>query len=402
MKASEHSATHVATARPRRGSVLIVVLVTIVFATAALLLFVERASTDLIVYVRDADRLRLRQEAYSALETTLAVLVDWKEVLGGLHSPAEGWSDPLDWIDYEPPEGMEVEVSFVDESGRISVSRLDFETLSELFTAWGQSESEAELWADALMGWMDEEYEPRSFEAPETEDYERADPAFVPPHRPLHSFAELKAIDVIREAWFDANGYPNEYARRFAEAVSLFSYSQSNINAAPQQVMAAVARYDEQQQELMQDYRAGDGLYRGRGVGYFTSADEMNSVLGESSGRQSFGTTIQALRIIVTVKQGQAAYRLNVVVAPSGGARMLASTLPRKESSDPGSTTSEEDASDSANTDRATQRHSAAELVAADGDESNIPNIEYPFTLLEIREIDAPPQLAEAALAPES
>ncbi len=401
MNAPEHSSAAVVAARPRRGSVLIVVLVTIVFATAALLLFVERASTDLIVYVRDADRMRLRQEAYSALETTLAVLVDWKEVLGGLHSPAEGWGDPLDWISYEPPEGMEVEVSFADESGRISVSKLDTETLVQLFTAWGQPEREAELWADALMGWMNEEYEPRSFEAPETEDYERAEPAFVPPHRPLHSFAELKAIDVIREEWFDANGYPNDYARRFTEAVSLFSYSQSNINAAPQQVMAAVAGYDERQQELMQDYRSGDGLYRGRGAGYFTSTDEMSSVLGDASGRQSFGTTIQALRIIVTVKQGQAAYRLNVVVSPSGGARMLASTLPRKQSSDPGSTTREEDSGDSSNTDRSTERHSAAELVAAEGDESNIPDIEYPFTLLEIREIDAPPLLADAALAPE-
>ena len=92
-----------------RGSVLIVVLVTLVFATAALLLFVERASTDLLVYVRDADRMRLRQEAYSALETTLPVLVDFEEVLDGLHSPDEGWVDPLGWVGYGPGDGVRAE-----------------------------------------------------------------------------------------------------------------------------------------------------------------------------------------------------------------------------------------------------------------------------------------------------
>ena len=79
----------------RRGSVLLIVLVTLVFATSALLLFIEKAGTDLLVPIREADANRLRLEAYSALETTLAVLEDFREVSEGLHSPAEGWSDPL-------------------------------------------------------------------------------------------------------------------------------------------------------------------------------------------------------------------------------------------------------------------------------------------------------------------
>ena len=87
--------------RRERATVLVIVLVTLLFATTALLLFIEKASTDLIVHVRDSDRVRLRQEAYSALETTLAVLVDFQEVLGGLHSPAEGWAEPLEWGDYD-------------------------------------------------------------------------------------------------------------------------------------------------------------------------------------------------------------------------------------------------------------------------------------------------------------
>ncbi len=82
--------------KARRGSVLIIVLVSLVFATAALVLFIEKAETDLLVPIREADAARLRLEAYSALETTLAVLEDFRIVSDGLHSPAEGWTDPLD------------------------------------------------------------------------------------------------------------------------------------------------------------------------------------------------------------------------------------------------------------------------------------------------------------------
>ncbi len=383
---------------------LIVVLVTIVFATTALLVFIERASTDLMVYVRDADRLRLRQEAYSALETTLAVLVDFQEVIGGLHSPAEGWAQPLEWIGYEPPDGMEVEVIFEDESGKISVGQLDFQKLFDLFINWNRTEDEAELWADALMGWMSEDYEPRSFNAPEAEDYERDSLPFVPPERPLLSFGELRAIDVIRDEWFDDNGLPNELGRRFMAAVSLYNYSSINVNSAPGQVLAAIGRYDENQQELMADYRSGDGLYRGRGQGYFSSTDELKGVLGEGAGSADFGVEIQALRVIITVTQGKSSYRLNAVISPNGGARLPAlDPLPRKVSDAQRAAADSEAAEDSAGADSSDgQRYSAAELAAAEGDESKIQDIEYPFTLLEIREIDAPPLLADASASPES
>ena len=51
----------------RRASVLVVVLVTLVLATIALTLFIERATDDLLVETREADARRLRLEAYSAL-----------------------------------------------------------------------------------------------------------------------------------------------------------------------------------------------------------------------------------------------------------------------------------------------------------------------------------------------
>ncbi len=69
---------------------MVIVLVTVLFATFALMAFMDKASTDLIVASRESTSRRLRVEAYSALETTLAVLQNFRTVSGPLRSPAEG------------------------------------------------------------------------------------------------------------------------------------------------------------------------------------------------------------------------------------------------------------------------------------------------------------------------
>ena len=377
-----------------RGSVLVVVLITLVFATTALLLFIERASTDLIVHVRDADRMRLRLEAYSALETTIAVLVDFEEILGGLHSPAEGWSNPLEWSDYEPQEGHEVKVEFVDESGKLSFPRVDFQTWRDMFISWGALESDAELWADSLMGWTQKDYVPVSFDAPEAKDYERDPIGFLPPARPLRSFNELRAIENIRDVFFDEFGGPTSFYRRFQEAVSLYDYDAPNVNSAPQSVLAALGKYDENQQSLLSDYRSSEGIYRGRSSGYFTSADEVSSVLGEQGVAPGFGALIQALRINITVSQASSSYRLSVVIAPANGARLVsAPAIPRKESA------ADEESAETSEPERVS---SVAEQIANEDNDSEEPiDLEYPFTLLEIREIDAPERLAEMSAGEE-
>ena len=96
-----------------RASVLVILMVTLLFASFALIAFIERATNDLLVDQREAETVRLRREAYSALEVTLAVLEDFREVGNGLHSPAEGWNDPLAWAGYLPAEDRTIEVASI-------------------------------------------------------------------------------------------------------------------------------------------------------------------------------------------------------------------------------------------------------------------------------------------------
>ena len=357
----------------RRGTVLVIVLVTLMFATAALLLFIDRASTDLLVESREADARRLQTEAYSALETTLAVLQEFHLAGNGLHSPHEGWEDPLEWAGYEPPDGMAITVEFKDESGKLSLPRIDAATLTNLFTSWEVPQADSDRLVDALLGWMQADYRPRSSSSPQARDYERAELPFRPPERPMRSFSELRAIEYVREQFFDETGRLTDLGRRFIDSVSLYDFTRPNINAAPEGVLAAVGGYDPYQQKQLDDYRQGSGAYV-RSQRFFRSANEVATVLGQQGVAAGFGADIVALRVTVTVRDGRSAYRLEAVVAPPNGARLVSAPgIPAPVG---------ERASNQAPETRQPQAPGAADKESARTSTS----LQYPFTLLEIRE----------------
>lgn len=375
----------------RRGSVLLIVLVTLVFATSALLLFIEKASTDLLVPIREADASRLRLEAYSALETTLAVLEDFREVGEGLHGPAEGWGDPLAFAGYEPGEGRTVEVALEDESAKLPLPSVKPEMLIALFKYWQVPQTDAERLTDALLGWIKKDYTPTAIGAPTAQDYENAALPFVAPGRSLRSFAELSAIDGVRQAFFDeATGQPTELYRRFTETFSLYRFNSPNINGNRLEPLLAQEIFDDQQQKRVTEYLSGAGTYATQGPGFFKTARSIAAVAGGQPSKLGYGFTVQALRITVTVRQGVSSFRLSAVVAPQGGAKVVpASTTTTTETA----AASGSDTSTSSSSTTATAGKTST-AVAASSDSSpatavpETTDLKYPFTFLEIHEND--------------
>lgn len=365
--------------RAKAGSILVIVIVTLMFCATALLVFLEKASDDLLVESRDADARRLRTEAYSALETVLSVLNEFKTVNGSLKSPAEGWSDPLNWASYEPSAGCSVRVEFRDESGKLSLPKAKRETLVDLFKSWELPQLDAERLADALLYWMQHDYVPTTSVTP---TYELDSLPSDPPGRPLRSMSELAAVDVVRDFFFDDNGRPNEFWRRFTENVSLFDFPKTNLNSATSGALAS-AGLDVTQQSVLADYLSGTGRYMARGPGYFKDTSELASVVTGDVSKGDLGTEISALRIIVTVQQGRAIFMLNAVVTSSGngGAKVVTTqatheTLdaqPASEGNGPG----------------AKKTASAKKNKQSKAGEASM---NYPFTVLEISENDEIPQ----------
>jgi hypothetical protein len=374
----------------RRGSIIILVMVTLLFTAAALVAFLDKAGTDLLVDARAAQAARLRPDAYSALETTLAVLQDFRQADGNqLRAPTEGWSDPLGWAGWTPSDpNHTVDVSFQDESGKIPLIHADQTTLLNLFEspAYGSMASgDAQRLIDGLLGWMHADYSPVSALQP---DYPQSALPYAAPGRSIRSMSELTAIDAVRDVFFDANGRPNSLWWQFYGDFSIFNYTSPNINGANPDILTAVGQFDDQQVQNVGAYLAGTSQYSTLGRKWFNSPADLQVVTGQQGQLRAFAFTIRALRIIITVHEGKTIYTLSAVVAPAtGGARTVqtnATDVKNAADKAAGGPTGETASNPNINT--GSQLNTSPS--AAQTSEAAKANLQFPFTVLEIREND--------------
>ena len=347
----------------RRGSVIVLVLLTVFLAAFLLAKFVQRAGTEMLADARAADQARLRREAYSALEVTLAVLADFRANDGGLRSPAQGWDDPLDYAGYQPEGGRTVQVEYEDESGKLSLPGANAAALQNLLQQIGLARAEAELTTDALLGWTLPEHLAAS---PETDphNYERRALPHGPALRPLRTFAELASIEYARDFFFDPNGEPTEIFRAFRASVSLYSFSKINLNTASPAALAA-AGIDANQSEAMRAHTARQAATGG--TPFFNSVNEATPLLGANAPLNQLGVEVSALRIKITVRDGVATYRLEAVIAPPGGATLAPAPKPLA-------------------SDEKTPSATAPAPATTPTANTNTKKLDYPFKVLEIVE----------------
>jgi general secretion pathway protein K len=358
--------------RAPRASVLVIVMITLLFAAFALVTFIEKASNDLLVEHRVIQARNLRMEAYSSLEVTLATLEDFRLVLNGLRSPAEGWNDPLAFAGYMPTEDRTVEITFEDESAKLPLPNANAQVLARLFEVWQIAKPDAEAAADALMGWMKRDHTYTTAVSP---DYDRGALPYEVPGRPLRTFDELAAIEKVRELFYTEDGRPNDLWRRFADNVSLLNFPKPNLNAAKPDVLLALGQFDLSQQQNLTDYLGGKGTYQTNGPGYFQNLNDAQRITGGAGGNSgAFVTTISALRINLVVREGRSEFRLSTVVTTGNAASAISTTATATRPKPAGAATPAP----------------APATTPATGT-AGTKNLNYPFTLLEIKENDEIP-----------
>jgi len=354
----------------KRGSVVVVVLVTLLFASLLLTRLIEASSTDLLIAMRVADRDRLRADAYGAMETTLAALMDFRAVDGGLYAPVQGWEDPLGYAGYVPREGVTLAVAFEDESAKLSLPRINFDTLNTLFVQLGLSVPDAARVADAMFVWMRNGHIAAETATSATV-YERQDPPSAPPYRSLRAFDELADIAVAKDFFYDADGHPKPLLADFIAAVSLYQFNSTNLNSANPTVLAATG-WDTTQTATLQKYLATP-VSATKTRPYIRSLAEARRQVGNVAGR-NLGAQIQVLRLTITAREGAAQLKLSALVTWAGQA-----SFPASLAANPAGTTS-------ATSQRATTSTNAQTQTAA----ANANTLRYPFTVLELTETSLP------------
>ena len=311
--------------RPRRGSVILFVL-GVIFLTAFLLTrLIDRAGGELLAETKAASRTVLRDEAYSALEVSLAVLADASVNDGGLHAPQQGWSNPLEYASYQPPPGYEITVTFEDETGKLPLATVSAVVLQKYLEAVGATKSEAERLADALLAWTEADYLPTTSDA-DPRAYESSPLPYAPPQRALHTFTELRAVAVARDLFFDADGRWNELGEKFRADASLQSFAHVNVNTARPAVLVALGLDPTHASALADELKpAADPRRESK---YYRTIGDAAAVHGAELNQAGLGADVQCLRVLVAVKQGGHVFHLAAVIQPGAAGTAGAVTPP--------------------------------------------------------------------------
>jgi general secretion pathway protein K len=304
----------------RRGAVLLIVLVIIVVLSAMIVQFTEKGMSEIASEGHYVSRARLRLVAYSALETTLGVLADYVAIDGGLVSPAQGWGDPLPISDYVPPEGVKVDIEFVDESGRLPLRSLDEITLIPLFTEMGFANEDVLHLTNALLDWIDTDDEER-IDGAESDVYKQAEWPHEASNRPVRRLSELAVVEGFRTLFFDEFGRPNDQFRLLADTISEVGTGSLNINSISDLALRAMGGVSDPQIDALRRHLAGADLAPGTADDrYFASAAEIAGVMGGLPEGMKLDTKINVLRIRVRVDEGGNDFVLEAVVHPGRGA----------------------------------------------------------------------------------
>ena len=115
----------------------------------------------------------------------------------------------------------------------------------------------------------------------------------------------------------------------------------------------------------------------------------MATLVGQSMASPRLGTQVSCLRVNVTVREGSTSFNLSAVVAPPGGARLPPADPPTTPTANTGTTPAAMTTSTTATTPTTQGTDQAGTAAATSAPNSTSPAaLNYPFTLLEIREND--------------
>jgi len=366
--------------RARRGSVIVVVLVTLMLASLMLVKFMESTAVELTLATRHADRDRLRGDAYAALETALAVMAEIKALDEGLQSPAQGWGDPYAYAGENPREGVTATFTFTDESGKASLPNLTAEELVGLAEALGLTATDARRFTDGLLVWTKRDHVPQDIEA-EASNYERAQLPHQPPLRGLRSWDELRAVRVARDFVYHEDGALTPFGVALRANVSLYAFTGSNVNSlAP--ALGVARGWDPSQLALIKDYRAGR---TGRPAGappWFRNVSELGPLLGANADTSKLDAAVKLLRVRVEVREGAASAALVAWVAMDDQVALPAATE--------GETANAANATSPAATANGNPRSRPASRTGGNAQNQTEEKLNYPFTILELVESSGP------------
>ncbi|MGB0412992.1 MAG: general secretion pathway protein GspK [Coraliomargarita sp.] len=290
----------------RRGSVLVAVLAIILLLSFLIVRIMQEAMKDLEYRAIFSEPPEVRSFAYSMLEVALATVQEVALIDDGkLYAGEQGWNDPIAYAGIQIPSGWEVDISIEDLGGKIPLNSVNEN--GDLLVQLLEEQLEFDFGTtrelvSVLQDWIDEN-DNQMLNGAESEEYLRGNPEYKAANAPLQSLDELRLLRVWQDEFFDEDGQPNELFHKLSNLVSVENTGAVNLNAAPQEVLDALAESSGSQSDYL-----------------FDGLDEpyLKAVPGSFESDQA-GVEIGLLRVSVRLKRGEVPFSLAALVEPDFG-----------------------------------------------------------------------------------
>lgn len=324
--------------RSKKGGILIYILGMIALLSIIVTEFLLEAAAEIRYRSQVTHRDDLKILAYSALETTVAVLAEVKAIDKKLYSPEQNWGKPLAYAKFAVPKDYTISVKIRDETGKLSIYEEDLKTFGDLMQEMGVSYEQITNLKSELKTWLSEKKDPwqkpklkpdeklkgkkpggekekevkpnpneqpkpneesKSDEKPKEKD---KDEKKKKEQRIIYNLLQLKEIPAFERVFFDAKNNPNEKFKLLKDSISILHKGPLNINTAP---------------DLIKKVILGDLALNPRtnGKSYFRSMKELGFE-GESAKQleKVIGFNARVLDVDIQVERGTVKYYLSAIV----------------------------------------------------------------------------------------
>lgn len=241
----------------RRGTILLIVLGTILVLSALITAFLDITRKEIVLRGMYVGRESMRLTAWSAFESTIAVLNTYLQIDGGLYGPNQGWGDPLNqkaWgnstasesgntaVIYAAPNGMTINVTITDLTGLMPINRMSDNEFLAMFDSMGVDPSQGQSLLDVFRDWTQPYTGNFTSDGAGPDYYETLSPGYDPTYTNITDFDEFRYLKDWKDLFWDEKGTETPLYQQFRSMVTLHdSGGGVNLNTASTAVLDMLA-----------------------------------------------------------------------------------------------------------------------------------------------------------------
>ncbi|OHE73626.1 MAG: hypothetical protein A2007_04170 [Verrucomicrobia bacterium GWC2_42_7] len=339
----------------KSGVILLTVLGLILLMSAMVVQFLSVTTDDIRFKSQVYEENDLRDQAYQALEVSLAAIAEINEIDKGLFSPTQGWDNPLQYAQWTPPVYYKIEAKVSDETGKLplntkenyldrfleenEVASYQIQEVINEFNEWTSAERQQQELEDkeretamSRKGGQKGGNQPNALEKKQDKGSDMASKDEVaggenPKKRVIFSddtkiqdFSEFLSMEQSRAVFYDEEKrQPRDLYWKLKETYSLYNNGTVNINTAPESVrdiLKKVVNLDIQTVENFLYPTDLSGEVKTDTFHFYSKKEEVpgNELSNGSNKIALFDVQSHLLLVSITVSRGPVSFLLEALV----------------------------------------------------------------------------------------